>query len=73
MCEHGFIGACGECDGAGQAPPAMVPITVYEAVGDCVCEFDCGHGNSCADDGREFHVHGDEDDCPVHGRMGSAR
>lgn len=46
---------------------------IQRAIRDCSCVFSCGHGSSCSDDGVEFHIHGDEEDCPAHGRPGSAR
>jgi hypothetical protein len=38
----------------------------------CTCSLDCNRPH-CSDMGATFHVHGDEDDCPQHGRIGSAQ
>lgn len=45
MCEHGFIGACAECDGCGQSPEE-------EYAPDCYADLPAFHENECDVCGR---------------------
>lgn len=40
MCEHGFIGACAECDGCGQQPEPEVTHPIGCLCGDCQVQFE---------------------------------
>ena len=54
MCDHGFIGACAECDGCGQTPEVYDEPDRFP----CGCSpcSDCGEAGCCLSGcGNECH------------------
>jgi len=72
-CEHGFIGACSECDGAGQVPETQ-PSYLSDLAECGVCGRNkrvcCDDGYAENEDGTTTHVGAVCVDC-CHGHRGS--
>lgn len=56
MCEHGFIGACAECDGSGQQPEPDTEVGVAPTMPweDAACANYVWRWTHCADCGKEI-------------------